>query len=344
MQSPPVYIEFLNRLDIESLELKAKDILDAVETGLAMQGSGLTSIEPRTHIEPKNDIDGHFNVLRGWIGGEINAAGTKVVGDFVNNYQSGRPSEYGVLTLFDPENGAPRAILDAAGLTDMRTGAISALGTKYLAPKSPKILAHIGARGTAYWNICLTASLYALDEIRVHSKRPESRNTFAEKLVRDLPKYITDGIQPPRVVVTENWEDCIRDADIVIEASRLTTPEPLLKNEWIKPGALLIPYGTMSTLENNLPDIIDKFVMDDWGQAHGKFGALRHHIDTGMLSKDNLHAELGEIVAGSRPGRENQNETILFWHRGLSLSDIALGHAMLEKAKEMNIGQRLRFY
>ncbi len=344
MQSPPVYIDFLNRLDIESLNLTAEDILNAVEAGLLMQGKEMTSIEPRTHIEPKNDVEGHFNVLRGWIGGDINAAGTKVVGDFVNNYTTGRPSEYGVLTLFDPTHGAPKAILDAAGLTDMRTGAISALGCKYLAPESPKTLAHIGARGTAYWNVCLTASLFELDEIRVHSKRPESRNTFAERLELDLPRYVGAEKQPPRVVVTDNWESCIRDADIVIEASRLSAPEPLLMNKWIKSGALLIPYGTMSALENNLPDIVDKFVMDDWGQAHGKFGALRHHIDTGMFSENNLHAELGDIVAGTKPGRENQTETILFWHRGLSLSDIALGYAMLEKAKSMGIGQKLRFY
>ena len=226
----------------------------------------------------------------------------------------------------------------------MRTGAISALGCKYLAPASPKTLAHIGARGTAYWNVCLTASLFDLDEIRVHSKREESRTAFARQLEKDLPRFVKDRNKIPRVVVTSNWKDCIYHADIVIEASRLSAPEPLLKNEWIRPGALLIPYGTMSALENNLPDIIDKFVMDDWGQAHGKFGALRHHIDTGMFCEDNLHAELGDIVAGTKPGRENPDETILFWHRGLSLSDIALGFAMLKKAQSMGIGQKLRFY
>ena len=100
----------------------------------------------------------------------------------------------------------------------------------------------------------------------------------------------------------------------------------------------------MSALDDQLPDIVDKFVMDDWGQAFGKFGALRRFIDNGEFNAENLHAELGEIVAGKKPGRERNSETILFWHRGLSLSDIALGHAMLEKAVRMGIGQRLRFY
>ena len=115
------------------------------------------------------------------------------------------------------------------------------------------------------------------------------------------------------------------------------------QTEWIKKGALVIPYGTMSALEFSLPDIMDKFVMDDWGQAHGIFGALREHIDKGKITFETLHAELGEIVCGLKKGREKNGETILFWHRGLSLSDIALGHKILSKAKEIGVGQKLRF-
>ena len=217
----------------------------------------------------------------------------------------------------------------------MRTGAITALGAKYLARKSSKILGHIGARGTAYWNVRLLDHLYDFDEIRVHSRRPESRDAFAEKLSNDLGKEI---------VVTDNWRSCVEGADIVVEASRLPEPQPMLKTEWIKPGAFVVPYGTMSAVEMSLTDIMDKLVVDDWGQCKsGKFGSLRAHVEAGKLSEQTLHAELGQIVAGHKTGRENDDETILFWHRGLSLSDIALGHAMLEKAKAANIGQRLRF-
>ena len=132
--------------------------------------------------------------------------------------------------------------------------------------------------------------------------------------------------------------------DIVVEASRLEKPSPELKTEWIKKGACVIPYGTMSAVELSLTDIMDKIVMDDWGQARsGPFGALRAHVDSGRLSEKNLPAELGQIVAGLKPGRESDDETNLFWHRGQSLSDIALGAAMLEKARAMNIGQTLLF-
>ena len=91
-------------------------------------------------------------------------------------------------------------------------------------------------------------------------------------------------------------------------------------------------------------DGIDKIVVDDWGQCKtGKFGSLRRHVETGRLSESNLHGELGEIVCGSKRGRESDEETNLLWHRGLSLSDIALGHAMLVKARRLGVGQKLRF-
>jgi len=332
--SPSVHITYLNRLDVDALNITDDELLTAIENSLGMQGRGDTAIEPRTHIQPRAGADGHFNVLRGWIGGDIDSAGVKVVGDFVDNYKDMRPSEYGLLALFDPRNGAPKAIVDATGITEMRTGAITALGAKYLAPKKPKILGHIGARGTAYWNVRLLCHLFDFDEVRVHSRRPESRNAFANRLKNDLGREI---------MVTEDWHSCLQDADIIVEASRLSEPMPLLKTEWIKKGALVIPYGTMSAVELSLTDIMDKVVMDDWGQAFGKFGSLRAHVDSKRLTEQLLHAELGQIVAGRKMGRENADETILFWHRGLSLSDIALGHAMLIKAETMGIGQKLRF-
>jgi len=137
----------------------------------------------------------------------------------------------------------------------------------------------------------------------------------------------------------------VRGADIVVEASRLPAPKPLLKTEWIKKGALVVPYGTMSAVELSLTDIMDKMVVDDWGQCRKglPFGALRAHVDSDRLHEGNLHAELGQIVAGKKPGRERDDETILFLHRGLSITDIALGHALLAKAKREGVGQELRF-
>ncbi|WP_157218418.1 ornithine cyclodeaminase family protein [Flavisphingomonas formosensis] len=330
----PIHLTYLNRIDVEAIALTDAEILDAIEASLAAQGRGEAVIEPRVHLEP-GAADGHFNILRGALRAPIDAAGVKVVGDFVDNYTLGLPSELAILLLFDPRTGVPRAMLDATGITDMRTGAVTAIGAKYLARPDSRILGHVGARGTAYWNVRLLDRLFDFQEIRIHSRRPESRAAFATRLSRDLGKP---------VIATEDWRSCVDGADIVVEASRLGAPAPLLKTSWIKPGALVIPYGTMSAVELSLTDIMAKIVVDDWGQCRaGKFGSLRAHVEAGRLSEATLHAELGQIVAGLRPGRESAEETNLFWHRGLSLSDIALGHAMLEKAARLGIGQRLRF-
>jgi ornithine cyclodeaminase/alanine dehydrogenase-like protein (mu-crystallin family) len=321
--SSPLTIDYLGGPDVAALALSDDEILAAVEAGLAAQGRGETVIEPRMHL-----------VLRGYIA-PMALAGVKIVGDFVDNWQQGLPSEMGLLNLFDPRTGRPVAIIDAAGLTDMRTGAVTGIGAKYLARKNSRVLGHIGARGTAYWNVRLLDHLFHFDEIRVHSRRPDSRTTFAARLSADLGKPI---------VATDDWESCIRGADIVVEASRLAAPEPMLKTAWLTRGAFVVPYGTMSAVELSLTDIMDKIVVDDWGQCRaGQFGSLRAHVNAGKLTEATLHAELGEIVTGKKRGRENDDETILLWHRGLSTSDIALGAAMLDKAKRMGIGQKLRY-
>lgn len=330
-----IHLTYLNRRDVAALALGPDEILDAVEQCIRAQGMDQTVIEPRVHLVPESSNKGHFNILRGVVR-PLKLAGVKVVGDFVDNYKSDLPSELAVLYLADPENGVPIAVINATAVTDMRTGAVSALGGKYLGRPDSRVLGHVGARGTAYWNVRLLDHYFDFEEIRVHSRRAESRESFAGRLSKDLGKPVT---------AVDSWEACVRGADIVVEASRLEEPSPLLRTEWIRRGALVIPYGTMSAVELSLTDIMDKVVVDDWGQCRKglPFGALRQHVDSGRLHEGNLYAELADIVAGWKPGRESDSETILFWHRGLSITDIALGHAILEKAKSLNLGRELPF-
>ena len=333
-----IEITYLGGPDIQALNFTPDDILNAIEASLVAQGNGETVIEPRAHLIPNPEFRGHFNVLRGYIaslGGDGGLAGVKIVGDYVDNYKIGFPSELAMLNLMDARTGAPRAIIDASAITDMRTGAVTAIGAKHLGPKQAKVLGHIGARGTAYWNVRLLDHIYNFEVIKVHSRRPESREAFAARLEQDLGKPI---------IVTDNWQDCLDGADILVEASRLEKPEPLFKTAWVKKGAMVIPYGTHSAVEDDLPDIMDKIVVDDWGQCLiGPFGCFRRHVDRSQISRETIHGELGQICNGSLPGREREDETTLLWHRGLSTSDIALGYAMLSKAEAMGLGQRLPY-
>jgi alanine dehydrogenase len=330
-----IELVYLNGADVDALALTDDEILEAVGGVVAAQGRGETVIEPRMHLFPRG-ANGHFNVLRGAVPA---FAGVKVVGDYVDNHRLGLPSELALLLLMDPATGVPRAIIDATAITEMRTGAVTAIGAISLARRDARVLGHVGARGTAYWNVRLLCRvLPSLEEVRVHSLRRESREAFARRLTEDLPAPV------PQVRAVDSWEECLRGADVMVEASRLTEPQPLLSTAWVTPGTLVIPYGTVSAVELELTDVMDKIVVDDWGQAGiGPLGSLRAHVDSGRLTADNLHAELGQIVCGDRPGREHDDERILFWHRGLSITDVALGEAMLAKAQRLGIGTTLPY-
>ena len=323
---------YLNGADVDALALTDDEILDAVRGVVAAQGRRETVIEPRMHLFPRG-ANGHFNVLRGAVPA---FAGVKVVGDYVENHRLGLPSELALLLLMDPATGVPRAVIDATAITEMRTGAVTAIGAAVLARSDARVLGHVGARGTAYWNVRLLCRvLPSLQEIRVHSLRPESREAFARRLSDHLEREVR---------AVDSWEACLRGADVMVEASRLTEPQPLLSTAWVTPGTLVIPYGTVSAVELALTDVMDKMVVDDWGQAGvGPLGSLRAHVDSGRLNAENLHAELGQILCGDRPGRERDDERILFWHRGLSITDIALGEAMLAKARSLGVGTTLPY-
>lgn len=330
----PIEIRFLSAVDVAELSLSDADVLAAVEAALRAQGEGEVVLEPRVHLVPDPAIDGHFNLLRAYVG-PLGVAGVKVVGDYVDNYKLGLPSELALLTLYDPRTGVPLAIVDATGITERRTGAVTAIGARHLARRKARVLGHLGARGTAFSNVMMLDSELDLDEIRVTSRRLESREAFGAALREALGKPVQ---------VVETPEEAVRGADVVVEATRLVEPQPLLRTAWIEPGALVIPYGTISAVELSLTTVMDKIVVDDWGQCRqGRFGALRPHVEQGLLSEANLHAELGQIVAGHRPGRESDDERILFWHRGLATTDVAVGQLLYERALERDLGTVLHY-
>jgi alanine dehydrogenase len=332
-----LWIRFLSGPDIDALGLTGAEVVDAVEGAVLAHGEGRVVFEPRVHLVPGDGVAGHFNVLRGHLPGLAagGLSGVKVVGDFVGNYARGLPSELGLLTLYDPGTGIPLSIMDATLITACRTGAMTAVGARYLARPDARVLGHVGARGTAFWNVVLLDEMFDLDEIRVTSRRPESREAFARRLA---------GVTGTPVRVTGTADEAFDGADILVEASRLTAPEPLLRTGAVQPGAFVVPYGTITAVELDLLDVMDKVVVDDWREAQsGRFGALRPHVDSGRLSAGSVHAELGQIVAGLRPGRERPDERILLWHRGLSILDIAVGALILGRAEQAGIGTMLRY-
>lgn len=239
-----------------------------------------------------------------------------------------------MLTLYDPRTGVPRAIMDATDLTTRRTGAVTGIGAKHLAPPSPKIVGHIGARGTAFANLAALAELFDLEEIRISSKRKETREQLAQ-LVQDQL-----GIRARAVATTE---EAVREADIVVEATRLEKPAVLIEDAWLKPQCLLVTYGWVMATDPKTVLTASKIVVDDWEQCT-KGGQLYPMIERGQLTRERVHAEIGEIASGKRPGRSAQDGRIVFWHRGFAISDIMLGAHVLEEARAANAGQLLTLF
>jgi ornithine cyclodeaminase len=323
-----VDFRFLNRKEVGSLLPPTETLLAIIESGLAAHGRREVVLPPKSHIDLDARYNGHFNILVGWAG-PIDTAGVKVVGDYVENYRHGLPSEVAMLTLYDPRTGIPRVLMDATDLTTERTGAVTGVGAKYLAPPAPRIVGHIGARGSAYANLAALAELYDLEEVRINSKRPETREALAERVERKL------GLRARPVATAE---EAVRDADIVVEATRLERPTVLIQDGWLKPNCLLVTYGWVMAVDPQTVRTAGKIVVDDWAQC-SKGGQLFPMIQSGELTRDKVHAEIGEIASGRKPGRTDTTERIVFWHRGFAISDIMLGHHIMKAAEANDAGK-----
>jgi ornithine cyclodeaminase len=322
-----ITLRFLNRAQVEGLLPAADELVRVIESGLHAHGSGETVLPPKSHLVLDHLVNGHFNILSGYVG-PMRCAGVKVIGDYVNNWQRQLPSEVALLTLYDPETGVPICLMEATSLTWQRTGAVTCVGAKHLARRDTSVVTHLGARGTAFQNLKLLANEFDLQEIRISSRRPESRERLAAR--------VRDELGVTSVAVDDAAAAC-RDADIIIEATRLERPQVLVPADAVKPGALVVTYGWMMAVDPELPFRMDKLVVDDWAQCrHG--GALYPLIENGRLTDAHIHAEIGQIVCGARSGRQRADERILFWHRGFAISDIVLGHAIHARAVREGVG------
>jgi len=327
MPNKTITVRLLNRAQVESLSPGADELVNVVSSGLAAHGRKEVVQPPKGHLHLDHVMNGHFNILSAYVG-PIKRAGIKVIGDYVDNWRHGLPSEVAMLTLYDPAIGVPVCIMDATSLTWQRTGAVTCAGALHLAKKDSAVVAHIGARGTAFSNLRLLARKFDLREVRINSARPESRERLAERVEKEL------GL---RARAFSSAAQAADGADIVIEATRLEKPQVLIPNEALKPGALVITYGWMMAIDPATVLGASKIVVDDWAQCR-QGGALHPMIQNGQLTDSMIHAEIGQIVAGLKPGREAAEGTIVFWHRGFAVSDVVLGNWIYERAEREGVG------
>ena len=257
--------------------------------------------------------------------------GIKWAGGFIDN-----PSRYNLpyvmatLTLNDPHTGVPVGMMDAIHITNMRTGASVAVAARYLARPDSSVVTFIGCGAQAWTSLQALNGVLDLKEIRAVDINPEA----GERLVRQAAGL---GIQGR--AVGDNRQ-AVEGADVIVTAT--TADEPLVMKDWVKPGALVAKLGSYQELDDALTLSAAKLIVDHRKQSEHR-GELVHLLHDGRITQDDIYGELGEVVAGSLPGREDADEIIIAAMIGMGSEDVAVGAAVLKRARELGVGQRFDF-
>ncbi|MFQ5903856.1 MAG: ornithine cyclodeaminase family protein, partial [Candidatus Binatia bacterium] len=236
-----------------------------------------------------------------------------------------------ILILSDREGGEILAIMDEDWCHAVRTGAAATVASRALARRGSSTLAMLGAGDTARATLPVMAEAFHLGEVRVASRRPESRRAYAKELGEKL------GI---RVRPVDTVEEALRGADMVISAT--TTSQPFVREEWLEKGVFIYSIGKHQEMENAVYKEVDKFVVDSWEHCKKK-SDLDRMLREGFLSKDDVYAELPDLLTGHKPGRESDQERILMRAIGLVNQDIAIADWVYRRALETGIGTVLPF-
>ncbi|MEA2949646.1 MAG: hypothetical protein QOI40_4976 [Alphaproteobacteria bacterium] len=290
------------------------------------RGSVVLSNPPSFKLDVADGFHNHWHVKSVFLK-EIPATGVRVY----NYFDDGARNTVGGLdctryvVLSDPHSGAPIAIVDEHWSYAIRSTAAAALACKWVGPRNPRILGLVGT-GTMGMNSlrCLT-TMYAFEEIRCTSRRPETRAAFAETWSREL------GIP---VIAKDTIEEVVRGADIAVGGT--TSGDIVTRESWLKPGATFISLARRE-LDPAGWSKMDKVVIDSW-----EFNLLqrefRRMVEAGQFSREQLHGEIQDLVSGAKIGRERDDERILIHTTGLVSQDVALAHFLYRKALEQGLG------
>lgn len=273
--------------------LRMAELIPAMEKALSEFSSGRV-VQPIRSVIPVEPHGGFFGLMPAYADG----LGVKLVTFYPSNAGKGLPTHLAMIVLFKPETGEPLALLDGRFITEMRTAAVSAAATKRLSAPDARVLGILGSGVQARSHVEALRSVRNFEEIRVWSRTPEHARRFA-------------GEVGARAV---SAEEAVRGADVVVTATSAT--EPVLHGAWLKPGAHVNAVGACR------PDWRE---LDDEAMANVIFvdsreAATKESGDV-ILSKADIHAELGEVFAGARPARSG--ETTVFKSLGLAVEDIA---------------------
>jgi ornithine cyclodeaminase/alanine dehydrogenase len=273
---------------------------------------------------------GFMNAMPAYLG-DVDVAGIKWAGGFKNNARVGLPYLSGMILLINPQNGSFIAAMDGAYITAVRTGAASGVCAKVLGRREASVIGIIGAGVQGRMHLRAFQQIFKLKEVRVFDIDEKVLDAYREEMTAEL------GLN---ILPKKSYQDVVEGADIVCTVT--TGDEPMVRQKWLKKGALVISAGSYQELEPEVVLSADKIVVDHWGQASHR-GELAKLVEAGKLGEKNIHAEIGEILAGKKPGREREDETILAVPIGLGSLDIGCAFEVYRKAREKGIGTPFSF-
>lgn len=320
-------ILYLSRQDVINVGLSSSEILELVRTSLVEHSHKRFEMPPKVGIHP---VEGSLmHAMPAWVPAS-QACGIKWIASFPRNISVGLPQTTGLLILNCPETGWPLCVLDATWVTEKRTPAVTALACKFLARKNASTAGVIGAGVQGREHILMFAeALPNLRRIRVTNRSAAATKAWVSEIQPKVPNV--------EVVPCGTIEEVVKGASIIVTATAiLARPNPQVRDAWIEPGALVTPIDFDSFLERETFARADKFLVDSRDQ-------MDHLVAAGRLSNGLPRpvAETGEVIAGLKPGRENDNELIVNMNIGMAVEDVVVGWELFRCACRMNLGRLL---
>jgi ornithine cyclodeaminase len=279
----------------------------------------------------ESEEQGRFNALFASIGGPVRAMGMKWIGSFPANRERGLPRASALIILNSPETGMPVAVMDGTLISAMRTGAMTALGVRCLAPRKTRKIGMIGAGVQSRTQILgLFTALPEVEEIALVNRELAK----AEAVADECRKLWGAPVQ-----AVETIDEALADADVALTVT--TAHEPLMFARQIKPGALTVQLAGHEC-EFAVIQQCRKIVTDDWDVVKHRgimTPAIMHQ--QGLLADSDIHANIGELILEIKPGRENDDERIHYAHMGMGVDDVALAWSVYQTARQRGLGIRL---
>lgn len=301
--------------------LTAKACLEIVEQCFRWQADGKVKLpSPPVWRLKENELGAYYHV-KGCLLSEIPVFGVRIVGYRVREDGSGTADSDNTrfILLQDPPTGRPLALVDEHWNYALRTTASAIVATKYLARPESSAIGIIGVGNMGYTALLHLREFFDISEVRVTSRRPESRESFAERMRSELQL-------PIRAVDTA--EAAVEGADIVVVGT--TAKRNLIFPNWLKEGATVVSLSSFEMSEGVYPEF-DKVVVDDWeGLKH--IADIRELVESGILSDASIHGQISDVVSGQTVGRESPAERILIRTEGMVSHDIAVAHWVYEQA------------